>query len=94
MVIIPLKFNCHFTFVKIILIQYSFFVILGLHYIHSKGIVYCDLKPSSVLLNEYDTLKYCDFGLAKKVVDLILTSQEVEEGSRKGTPSYMAPELY
>lgn len=28
-------------------------------------------RPSNVLLNEYSNLKLCDFGLAKKIVDLI-----------------------
>ena len=42
----------------------------GLYYLHSNGIIYCDLKPSNVLLNEYSTLKLCDFGLARKLSDL------------------------
>lgn len=48
-----------------------------MHYLHSKGVIYCDLKPSNVLLNEYGTLKYCDFGLARRIVDLIQTDEEV-----------------
>ena len=43
----------------------------GLYYLHSNGIIYADLKPSNVLLNEYSNLKLSDFGLAKKSVDLI-----------------------
>ena len=39
----------------------------GLYYLHFNGIIYCDLKPSNVLLNEYSTLKLCDFGLARKL---------------------------
>jgi len=42
----------------------------GLYYLHANGIIYADLKPSNVLLNEYSNLKLCDFGLAKKLVDL------------------------
>lgn len=42
----------------------------GLYYLHFNGIIYCDLKPSNVLLNEYTTLKLCDFGLARKLADL------------------------
>ena len=29
------------------------------------------IRPSNVLINEYGDLKLCDFGLAKKIVDMI-----------------------
>lgn len=36
-------------------------------YVHSKGFLYCDLKPSNVLVNEFGALKLCDFGLAQLI---------------------------
>ncbi len=48
----------------------------GLYYLHANGIIYADLKPSNVLVNEYSNLKLCDFGLAKKIVDLIQADPE------------------
>jgi len=73
--------------------------------LHFNGVIYCDLKPSNVLLNEYNTLKLCDFGLARKLSDLAsgkdrsangTESQEGENGPKRknGTPYYMAPELF
>lgn len=65
----------------------------GLYYLHANGIIYADLKPSNVLLNEYSNLKLCDFGLAKKIVDLIQADPEGQK-PKSGTPYYMAPELF
>jgi serine/threonine-protein kinase ULK4 len=50
------------------------------------------LKPSNVLLTEFGDLKLSDFGMARKIVDLI--HSENESDSKKGTPYYMAPELF
>ena len=46
-------------------------LVCGLQYLHSCGIIYCDLKPSNVLLNEYGDVKLSDFGMARKIVDMI-----------------------
>lgn len=62
---------------------------------HANSIIYADLKPSNVLVNEYNTLKLCDFGLSKKLTDL-MQKQADEDASKpkSGTPYYMAPELF
>lgn len=36
-------------------------------YVHSRGFIYADLKPSNVLVNEFGMLKLCDFGLAHPI---------------------------
>jgi serine/threonine-protein kinase ULK4 len=46
-----------------------------------------------VLLNEFGMLKLCDFGLAKKIVDLSQPDNESHK-PKSGTPYYMAPELF
>ena len=50
--------------------KFAYELLEGLSYLHSQGIIFGDLKPSNVLMNEYCKLKLCDFGLAKKVTDL------------------------
>jgi serine/threonine-protein kinase ULK4 len=47
-----------------------------------------------VLLNEFGMLKLCDFGLAKKINDLVQTSDNDSRKPKSGTPYYMAPELF
>lgn len=71
----------------------------GLQHIHSQGYLHCDLKPSNMVINEYGMLKLCDLGLAQKVrrdVDTYRASYEKGDSreARKGTPFYMAPELF
>lgn len=59
----------------------------GLLYIHAKGVLYADLKPSNVLMDECATLRFYDFGLSHSV-------ETAAKGARVGTPAYMAPELF
>lgn len=71
-------------------------IVRGLHYVHSEGFVYCDLKPSNLLLNEDGTVKLGDFGLSRSVYpDDATTPASTNAGTRgRGTPYYMAPELF
>jgi serine/threonine-protein kinase ULK4 len=50
--------------------KFGFELVEGLSYLHSNGIIFSDLKPSNILINEYNILKLCDFGLSKKLTDL------------------------
>lgn len=64
----------------------------GLGFCHSNEIIYCDLRPSTVLLNEYSKLKLADFGFSRKTTDFINTSKDAL--GKQGSPYYMAPELF
>jgi serine/threonine-protein kinase ULK4 len=82
----------------------AFELLEGLGYCHSQGIIFGDLKPSNIMINEYCHLKLCDFSLAKKVSDLSNYNNTAEERTsaathassknKAGTPFYMAPELF
>lgn len=67
-------------------------LIHALIYLHQHGILFADLKPSNVLINEYGSLKLSDFGLSKRIQDLCQQSEEQQP--KRGTPYYMAPELF
>lgn len=42
----------------------------GLQYVHSKGVVMHDIKPASILINQYGHVKIGDFGAAQKLEDI------------------------
>ena len=68
-------------------------LVSALLFLHSQGVLYCDLKPSNILLDENGKIKLGDFGLARRLG----RSGDPAGGSgggKRGTPCYMAPELF
>lgn len=49
---------------------YAAEIFSALEYLHSKKIIYRDLKPENVLLDEDGHIRLCDFGLSKEGIDL------------------------
>lgn len=58
----------------------------ALDFLHSRGVLHGDVKPSNLLIGLNNRLKLGDFGLARR-------SGGGEGSLLKGTPKYMAPEV-
>lgn len=63
----------------------------GVDAAHRAGVVHRDLKPGNILLEEDNTPRVADFGLAK-IIDDLDTMSLTCTGAVLGTPPYMAPE--
>ena len=61
----------------------------ALEYAHARGVVHRDLKPENMMLREGAPLKVLDFGIAKVMGEVGLTSANTFIGS----PAYSAPEM-
>lgn len=67
--------------------RFAWDILNGLQFVHSKGFIYGDLKPSNILVNEYGTLLLCDFGLARKVMqEEDYQKHQQEETNKRGSP--------
>lgn len=62
--------------------HYTRGIMKGLEYLHSRGIVHCDIKGSNILLSRGEA-KIADFGCAKAAEETVIG----------GTPLFMAPEV-
>lgn len=55
---------------------------------HARRVIHRDMKPSNVMLADEGWVKVMDFGIARQVIDSLMTTTN----TIVGTPVYMAPE--
>ncbi|XP_056677551.1 beta-adrenergic receptor kinase 2 isoform X2 [Monodelphis domestica] len=65
---------------------YAAEIILGLEHMHNRFVVYRDLKPANILLDEYGHVRISDLGLA-------CDFSKKKPHASVGTHGYMAPEV-
>ncbi|MFQ6654644.1 hypothetical protein Gotur_025546 [Gossypium turneri] len=67
--------------------SYTRGILLGLEFLHSRGIVHCDIKGQNVLVTD-DGVKIADLGCARRADEASSAAWSIA-----GTPVYMAPEV-
>ncbi|WWC66482.1 uncharacterized protein I206_100384 [Kwoniella pini CBS 10737] len=78
-------------------------ILEGLDYLHSQGVVHCDLKAANILSTKNGNVKLSDFGVSLNMKAVENIKQDAKtagrEGGKKrvsevaGTPNWMAPEV-
>jgi len=63
-------------------------ILLSIEYLHNEGIIYRDMKPDNVILDEEGHIKLTDFGLSKEGID-----DQYNSYSFCGSHAYLAPEM-
>ena len=64
-------------------------IVLGLDYLHFKGILYRDLKPENVMIDAQGHVKIADFGISR----VGFFGERERSNTFCGSPEYMCPEM-
>lgn len=69
-------------------VNYVVQILQGLHYLHERKVVHCDLKAANILNTKEGVAKLSDFGVSQQLSVLDQNTKAVA-----GTPNWMAPEI-
>ncbi|MGH7626957.1 MAG: protein kinase domain-containing protein, partial [Gemmatimonadaceae bacterium] len=61
---------------------------------HSHAVIHRDLKPSNILVKRDGAIRLLDFGIAKQLESLGVSTDQTQTGLRLMTPAYAAPEQF
>ena len=64
----------------------------ALDYIHRKGYLHLDIKPSNIMLNKMGEVKLMDFGISRFLREEKKNNDRTKTIGIHGTPYYMSPE--
>ena len=68
---------------------------LGLNYLHLKGVVHRDIKPQNIFMTKNKVIKIGDFGVSAKFKnETQLRKINSLKGTVLGSPLFMAPEIF
>ncbi|EMD34249.1 hypothetical protein CERSUDRAFT_140615 [Gelatoporia subvermispora B] len=68
-------------------------IVIGLHWLHSHGIMHRDLKPDNILLTPDGFVEVGDFGLSRCAPPGVNAKYWTVENDFAGSPGYYAPEV-
>ncbi|KAJ1408661.1 kinase-like domain-containing protein, partial [Ochromonadaceae sp. CCMP2298] len=66
-------------------------IVAALKYVHSLGLIHCDIRPRNFLVDEYGILKLSDFKFVRKIPKESLGDTPM---ALRGAPVCMSPELF
>ena len=69
-------------------IRFTLQILAALGHAHQRGIIHRDVKPENIFVSRFGDFKLGDFGIARE------QAHTMSNMSKKGTYSYMAPEIY
>ncbi|PEX63235.1 serine/threonine-protein kinase [Bacillus cereus] len=70
------------------IIKYSLDFLSGILYIHIKGFLHLDVKPTNIVINDYDRAILTDFGLSKYLDEHGMATQRLQYNLHRSPESF------